>query len=515
MRSIQSASAASVALDPELCSRACDARDARFDGVFFVAITTTRIYCRPVCPARVSHPNRRRFYPSAAAAEAAGFRPCLRCRPELAPGRAAVDALPRLAAAAARRVAEGAMNGGSVSDLARELGVGDRHLRRAFARELGISPVQLALTHRLLLAKRLLSDTELPVTQIAFASGFQSLRRFNALFLERYRMPPTALRRPERRAASPERGSGPREMLHLTLGYRPPLAWDTLLACLARDAVEGIDLVEGRRYARTVSIDGRSGVVIARSSVPHAAAARQQSPGSAHLDIDVSLSLVPVLMPLLARLRHLFDLDAEPSIVDAHLAREGLGPLVRRRPGIRIPGALHGFEAALRTMLGGWPADPTPHDAAVTRRVLMSLGAPLETATPGLDRLVPTSLDVAQAGVQRLTALGVSPERAAPLVAIAERMRGGRLRLEWGGDPMDLVRDLLAIEGIDERLATTIVMRAISWPDALSATASALGPMRSPARRGDLIANAERWRPWSAYAAMHLWAARQRRPAAR
>jgi AraC family transcriptional regulator of adaptative response / DNA-3-methyladenine glycosylase II len=200
MPSTHGAAAAAIALDPELCSRACDARDSRFDGVFFVAITTTRIYCRPVCPARVSHPDRRRFYPSAAAAEAAGFRPCLRCRPELAPGRATMDALPRLAAAAARRVAEGAMNGGSVADLARELGVGERHLRRAFARELGISPVQLALTHRLLLAKRLLSDTRLPVTQIAYASGFQSLRRFNAVFLARYRMPPTALRRPERRS---------------------------------------------------------------------------------------------------------------------------------------------------------------------------------------------------------------------------------------------------------------------------------------------------------------------------
>ena len=511
MRSIHAAPSAAIALDPELCSRACDARDARFDGVFFVAITTTRIYCRPVCPARVSHPTRRRFYPSAAAAEAAGFRPCLRCRPELAPGRAAVDALPRLAATAARRVAEGAMNGGTVADLARELGVGERHLRRAFSQELGISPVQLALTHRLLLAKRLLSDTQLPITQIAFASGFQSLRRFNALFLERYRMSPTALRRPERRPSPAER-AGPDEMLHLTLGYRAPLAWQTLLACLARDAIPGVDLVDGRRYGRTVSIDGRSGVVFARDSSSRDASAREEaSPGNAQLDIEVSLALVPALMPLLARLRHLFDLDAEPSIVDAHLAREGLGPLVRRRPGIRIPGALDGFEAALRTMLGGWPAELPSHDALVAQRVVTSVGAPLANGVPGLDRLVPTAVDIALAGAPRLIELGVPPERATPLVAIAERMRNGRLRLEWGEDPMALVRELLSIDGIDERLSTTIVMRAISWPDALSATAGALRPLRSPARDADRITGSERWRPWSAYAAMHLWAARQRR----
>jgi AraC family transcriptional regulator of adaptative response / DNA-3-methyladenine glycosylase II len=509
MRSTQAASAASVALDPELCSRACDARDSRFDGVFFVAITTTRIYCRPVCPARVSHPDRRRFYPSAASAEAAGFRPCLRCRPELAPGRAAVDALPRLAAAAARRVAEGAMNGGSVAELARELGVGERHLRRAFARELGISPVQLALTHRLLLAKQLLSDTQLPVTQVAFASGFQSLRRFNALFRERYRMSPTALRRPGRATAE---DTEPTELLRLTLGYRAPLAWNALLACLQRDAIEGVDLVDGRRYGRTVGIDGRTGVVFARdSALPEAMQTQERTPGSAHLEVDVSLSLVPVLMPLLARLRHLFDLDAEPSTVDAHLAREGLGPLVRRRPGIRLPGAFDGFEAAFRTLLGGWPAERTARDAAVVRRVTTTLGAPLEVPHPGLDRLVPNAASIAEAGVERLVALGVASERAMPLVAVAERARSGRLRLELGTDPMELVRALLDIEGIDERLATTIVMRAISWPDALSVTAGALRPMFSAAGRGGLIARAERWRPWSAYAAMHLWTAREER----
>src|ERR687898_291367 len=185
-------------LQADICQRAVHARDARFDGIFFVGITTTMVYCRPVCPARVSYPDRRRFFDSAAAAERAGYRPCLRCRPELAPGRALMDAVPRLARLAAQRIAAGALNGQSVADLARELGVSERHLRRALERELGGSPAELAQTHRLLLAKRLLADTSLPVTRIAFASGFQSLRRFNSVFRERYRLSPSALRRAPR-----------------------------------------------------------------------------------------------------------------------------------------------------------------------------------------------------------------------------------------------------------------------------------------------------------------------------
>src|SRR5919205_1252194 len=210
-------------LNAQVCERALGARDARFDGIFFVGITTTRVYCRPVCPARVSYHDRRRFFDSAASAERAGFRPCLRCRPELAPGRALIDAGPRLARVAAHRIAAGALNGRGVSELAQELGVSERHLRRALERELGVSPLELAQTHRLLLAKRLLADTSLPVTRIAYASGFQSLRRFNSLFRERYRLSPSALRRSRRDAVSAARAGG--ERIRLTLAYRPPLDW--------------------------------------------------------------------------------------------------------------------------------------------------------------------------------------------------------------------------------------------------------------------------------------------------
>src|SRR5918999_5506880 len=222
-------------LQADICQRAVHARDVRFDGIFFVGITTTRVYCRPVCPARVSYPERRRFFDSAASAERAGYRPCLRCRPELAPGRALMDAVPRLARLAAQRIGAGALNGNSVADLARELGVSERHLRRALERELGVSPAELAQTHRLLLAKRLLAETSLPVTRVAFASGFQSLRRFNSVFRERYRLSPSALRR-----ATPSSGGGSTapagDFVTLTLAYRPPLDWPLLVRRLAGEA---------------------------------------------------------------------------------------------------------------------------------------------------------------------------------------------------------------------------------------------------------------------------------------
>ena len=296
---------------------AVDARDQRFDGVFFVGITTTHVYCRPCCPSRLAHDRHRRFFDTAAAAERAGFRPCMRCRPELAPGRGAtaLAAVSRLAQVASERIAAGALNGHSVADLASELGVSERHLRRALEREVSVSPLELAQTHRLLLAKRLIVDTDLPMTRVAYASGFQSLRRFNTVFRAQYRMPPSALRR-GRKTTAYEDGS-----LRLTLAYRAPLAWDALAHALPREA--------------TVSIDGHSGVV-----------AVENRAADAHLVATVSESLLPVLMPLIAGLRRVFDLDAEPALIDAHLTAGGLGDLVARWPGVRVPGAFEGLEGA-------------------------------------------------------------------------------------------------------------------------------------------------------------------------
>jgi AraC family transcriptional regulator of adaptative response / DNA-3-methyladenine glycosylase II len=498
---ISSAQLSNGALDAAVLSRACDARDSRFDGLFFVAITTTKIYCRPVCPARVSYPDRRRFFTSAAAAEQAGYRPCLRCRPELAPGRAQIEIVSRLAERAAKRVAAGALNGHSVAELACEMGVSERHLRRAFERELGVSPVQLALTHRLLLAKRLLADTSLPVTRIAYASGFQSLRRFNAVFQEHYRMPPSALRR-SRRARSTNGLAGAADLLRLTLAYRAPLAWDALVDCLATDAIPGVDFVEHGRYGRTVELDGRRGVIFVQDSTTAedgaiALGAQERAPGSAHLNVDISLSLVPVLMPLLARLRHLFDLDAEPTVIDAQLAGEGLGELVMRHPGMRIPGAFSGFEVAFRALLGGWPH--AGFDAnELAQRVVEAIGEPSESADPRLGWLLPTAPRVASAGACRLQELGVPQMHAEALVAIARAIVDGGLTLNAGGDPIEARRALLALSGVSEQTATMIIMRALSWPDAFPIAA---GEMASTS----IVARAEKWRPWRAYALLHLW----------
>jgi AraC family transcriptional regulator, regulatory protein of adaptative response / DNA-3-methyladenine glycosylase II len=474
-------------LDADVCGRALASRDPRFDGVFFVGIRTTMIYCRPVCPARVSYPERRRFFESAAAAERDGFRPCLRCRPELAPGRALVDAVPRVARAAALRIAAGALNGRGVSHLAHELGVSDRHLRRALERELGVSPAELAQTHRLLLAKQLLADTALPVTRIAFASGFQSLRRFNSVFRERYRMSPSALRQRRRaptRAEVPAGATG--DFVRLTLGYRSPMAWDALIGRLTGDATPGIEVVDRSRYCRTVELNGCRGLVFVEDA-------------SAHVTADVSASLLPVLMPLLARVRHLLDLNAEPAVIDGHLANGGLASLVARRPGLRMPGAFDGFEVAIRELLR---RPGRGNDLA--ERLIEALGEPIDTGIPALTRLTPTADRVANAGAAFLTALGIPERRSDAIVSMAAAVADGRLRLEPGADVQTTLRALKQISGIGERSATAIVVRALHWPDAFDANDLSLQRAAGITGSRALLRMAEPWRPWRAYAAAHL-----------
>jgi AraC family transcriptional regulator of adaptative response / DNA-3-methyladenine glycosylase II len=440
---------------PDICERALAARDARFDGIFYVGITSTGIYCRPVCPSRLAMSDHRRFFASAASAEHAGFRPCLRCRPELAPGRGQMEALPRLAAAAAERIAAGALNGRGVAELASDLGVSERHLRRAVERAIGVSPIALAQTHRLLLAKQLLMDTSLSVTQIAFASGFQSLRRFNSVFRERYRLSPTDVRRARNADAPPPPRS---DLIRLTLGYRAPLAWDPLIAVIGRSLLPGVEVIVDGRYARTVRMGSRTGVVLVADG----------GEGKAHVNVDVSPSLLPSLMPLLARIRRLFDLDAEPNVVDAHLAQGGLAELVARRPGLRVPGAFDGFEVALALVLRAGPEDQA-------RRLVTALGEPYKTDIPGLACVAPCASRAAQAP----GAVG----------ALARAVLNGALRLEPGADAAEARRMLMAIPGVDDQLASMIVMRALHWPDAFPATNRA---------------RAEPWRPWRAYAALHL-----------
>jgi AraC family transcriptional regulator of adaptative response / DNA-3-methyladenine glycosylase II len=409
-----------------ICEQALAARDPRFDGVFFVGITSTRVYCRPICPSRRANSAHRRFFGTAAAAEHEGFRPCLRCRPELAPGRARVDAVSRLARTATDRIAAGALNGRGVSGLARDLGVGERHLRRAVERATGVSPLVLAQTHRLLMAKPLLADTALPITQIAFASGFQSLRRFNSVFRERYRLSPTAVRGVERKRVKPN------DLVRLTLGFRQPLAWDVLMAMLGHAALPGVELVDHGHYRRTVRLDGRCGVVFVTNDT--------RRTGKAQLAVDLSLSLVPVIMPLLARLRRLFDLDAEPTVV--------------------VPGALDGFEVALGLLLRSGPSD-------LARAVVAEFGDWFATETPDLKRLAPRAECLAEAGPSPLCALGASPTLAHVIVELSRAVTDGRLNLEPGADVEATRRTLGAIDGMDPSIASGILMRALAWPGEL------------------------------------------------
>jgi AraC family transcriptional regulator, regulatory protein of adaptative response / DNA-3-methyladenine glycosylase II len=326
-----------VTLDPNTCYRALRARDARFDGRFFVAVSSTRIYCRPVCTVRPPKRENCRFFPSAAAAESAGYRPCLRCRPELAPGNASIDATTRLAQAAASMIEDRALENDGLDTLAARLGITDRHLRRAFGTEFGVSPVQFAQTQRLLLAKRLLTDTAMPVTDVAFASGFGSVRRFNTLFKTRYRLQPTALRRHTDTGA---RGIATSDSLKFELSFRPPFDWPAMSAFIGARSIPGVEALERGAYRRTVrlQLDGaehRGWIAI------------EPSKKKPTLRIDVSASLASVLPPVLSRVKSLMDLACQPAEVT-----RALGPLARARPGLRVPGAFDGFELAVRAILG-------------------------------------------------------------------------------------------------------------------------------------------------------------------
>ena len=492
-------------LDADVCVRALGARDARFDGLFFVGITSTRVYCRPVCPARVSYPDRRRFFESPAAAESAGFRPCLRCRPELAPGRAIIDAVPRLAHIAAHRIEAGALNDGTVAELARDLGVSERHLRRAVEREIGVSPLELAQTHRLLLAKRLLADTTLPVTRIAFASGFQSLRRFNAVFRERYRMSPSALRGDARtrdasrvaRRASDE-ATAP---LRLTLAYREPLAWRALLDALRRDAIPGVEVVDGDRYLRTVRLGPHAGVVTVERN--EGAPGRRRRITQPCLTVHVAPALLPALMPLLARLKHLLDLDAEPTVIDAHLAQGGLAELVGRTPGMRLVGAFDGFEAML-ALLSRSVAASDASTADPMRRIVEALGEPLDCDHEHLTHTAPTATMIVRAGSAAIAALGLPEALARTIHRAAGLVVEGTLRLDPGSDVARARSTLASIERLDATLAERIVMRALRWPDGFPMPDDASIRGAGARSTDQLSERAERWRPWRAYAMMHF-----------
>src|SRR3954470_17316424 len=385
---------APMILDSRTCYRALKARDARFDGRFFVAVSSTRIYCRPVCTVKPPRRENCHFYPSAAAAEAGGYRPCLRCRPELAPGNASVDATSRLAQAAASMLEDRALDDEGLDAVAARLGITDRHLRRAFGAEFGVSPVEFAQTQRLLLAKRLLTDTALPITEVAFASGFGSVRRFNTLFAQRYRLKPSQLRG-ERRSSAPVAAAN--DALNFELSFRPPFHWPAVSAFLAARAISGVEAVEDGCYRRTVRIpiDGKehSGWI-----------AVEMSPKKPTLRVAVSASLAKTLPPVLSRVKALMDLACHP----AEVAR-ALGPLAKRHPGLRVPGAFDGFEMAVRAILGQQVTVAAAR--TVAGRLAATFGDPIPTPFASLTTLFPTAKHVASLPPGDVARLGMPGAR--------------------------------------------------------------------------------------------------------
>lgn len=484
-------------LSRDTCIRALNARDPRFDGVFFVGVASTGIYCRPVCPARPPRRDRCRFFSNAAAAERKGFRPCLRCRPELAPGNAIMDASARVANSATARIAAGALNGRSVDELAAEYSITGRQLRRVIEEHTGVSPIELAQTHRLLLAKRLLTDTALPMTHVAYASGFQSVRRFDALFLERYRMPPSALRKRAR-----EEKAGNAEFISLTLGYREPLDWNALLKFLEGRATPGVEYVDGDTYAHTISIGDVRGWIRARPAEDKRKAVQKISNRRA-LHVDISASLTTVLMPLLARLRALFDLDADPAVIAEALAASGLEQQVRARPGLRVPGAVDGFELALRAVLGQQVS--VKGATTLAGRFAEKFGETIATPDPRLRVSAPVASRIAAASVAELRELGVTGARAATIHALATEVASGRLVIEPGVVVSSIVAQLVALPGIGDWTAQYVAMRALRWPDGFPASDLWLRRAAGDLTAAKLEKHSAKWQPWRAYAAMHLW----------
>lgn len=467
---------------------ALTARDPRFDGRFFVGVTTTGVYCRPICPARTPRRERCTFHSTAAEAEKAGFRACFRCRPELAPGLANVDARSRLTLAATRQIEEGFLNEASVDDLATKLGVTARHLDRTMQRELGVSPVELAQSRRLALAKQLLQDTKLSLTDVAFASGFGSVRRFNSLFAERFGRPPTDVRRRHGGEAS-------EHTLTLRLDFRPPFAWEALLQFLKDRAIPGVERVTDDSYVRSVRLDDSRGIIVVRRD------SKRDS-----VVVEVSHGLARHAMYIARRVRALFDLDADPAAVALVLRREPLFlKAISQRPGLRVPGTIDPFEAAVRAILG---QQVTVRGATtLAGRLVQRFGVPLADAThEGVSHEFPKISALAEASVASIAELGMPGRRAESLRAVARfAAEPGSLLLDPLASPKALREALVALPGLGPWTAEYVTMRALHDPDAF--VASDLGVKKALNGKGPK--EAEQWsehlRPYRAYAVMHLW----------
>jgi AraC family transcriptional regulator, regulatory protein of adaptative response / DNA-3-methyladenine glycosylase II len=499
-----------MTLDSDTCYRAVLARDPRFDGRFYTAVTSTGIYCRPVCPARTPARRNMRFYPHPGAAEAAGFRACRRCRPETSPGSPEWNVRADLTGRAVRLIADGYVDEHGVDGLARRLAVTERHLRRLLVAELGAGPLALARSMRMQTARRLLAETTMPITEIAFASGFSSVRQFNATFLEAYGKPPSSLRPTLRRPAPPGGKTGPDgAWLTLRLACREPFDGTALLGFLALRAVPGVEQVTGRSYARTIHAPGGPGLIeltLPGAPAPGAAVSGARAePG--HVLLRARLPGLRGVGQVVSRCRQLLDLDADACAINAVLADDDLlAPLVAARPGLRVPGTYDGFELAVRAVLGQQVSVPAARTLA--GRLAGRFGTRLEIPDRPPAVLFPGPADLADAD---LSGLGLTTARQATLRALAASAASGAVELDHGADPEQTAARLGELPGIGPWTISYILMRAVGDPDAFPA--SDLGLRRALDSLGSSTARADRWRPWRAYAAVHLWTWSAGRPA--
>jgi AraC family transcriptional regulator of adaptative response / DNA-3-methyladenine glycosylase II len=489
-------------LDFEACRRAFVTRDPRFDGKIFCGVTSTGIYCRPVCPARTPRAENMTFFPSAAAAQEAGFRPCLRCRPEASPDLGAWRGTSNTVSRALALIEAGALDQGDVDGLAARLGVGERQLRRLFRQHLGASPVAVAQTRRVLLAKQLIQETRLPMTEVALASGFGSVRRFNETFQQLFGRPPAALRRSRQPAVSAA-GAG----VTVRLAYRPPYDWGGIIDFLTARAIPGVEAVAPDRYARTLEVDGAAGLVIVRPAEGDA------------LEAEIRMPRLQALPGVIARIRRVFDLAADPGLIGDHLAQDpALAPMVAARPGLRAPGAWDGFELAVRAVLGQQITVAAARNLAA--KLAEAYGEPIDdpaAAALGLTRLFPRPQRLVG---QDIAALGMPRARGATLEALARTVVADPAIFAPRADLESAIAALSALPGIGAWTAQYIALRELRETDAfphgdvglLRAMADADGVRPTPEA---LLARAEAWRPWRAYAAQHLWAADAAEPNAK
>ncbi|MGY8905338.1 MAG: DNA-3-methyladenine glycosylase 2 family protein [Burkholderiales bacterium] len=503
-------------LQADACYLALKARDARFDGRFFTGVTSTGIYCRPVCRVKTPRPENCRFFGLAAQAEGAGFRPCLRCRPELAPnalapGQAAYgqvwsiqDASRILAQQAARLMDEpepwldsADRAAPAMAQLAARLGVSDRHLRRLFEAQWGVSPLQYLQTRRLLTAKQLLSDTRLPIAHIAHTSGYASVRRFNAAFVQHYRLNPTQLRR----AGATQPGQGADPGIVVRLGYRPPYDAPALLGFFRTRQIQGVEWVDPTpgtlRMARTLRLESAGAVHTGWLAV-------EFDEPRCQLVLRVSESLGALLPLVIRQVRGWLDLDAEPVAINAVLHARFPGG-----DGLRVPGCMDGFELAVRAVLGQQITVAAARTLA--QRLMTRFGTVVETPFAQLTRCFPTPAALAQAEGDALGQLGIVRQRQAAIVAIARAVSQQGLALHSGVDVPATMAALKALPGIGDWTAHYIAMRALRWPDAFPAgdvalhKALAVQGEKSPHRAAEAASQA--WKPWRSYAVIRAWSA--------